>query len=401
MMDYDPLECFLLTITALAIIIGQYCVDLVTEEMSSDHARKHSATSHLGDLFPNQRGLMKNSEHCKRQITSLKCVLRDINQWHSTSGVHWDNVNGVKLETEEEKQVFRTWLQDRPRNFMHQFENTGWSHLEAMEELFLNDQAHGSCAYHPTSHTNFTSCSISSVSAVPCPSTVHDTFIPPPGYVGSSSSNTSSNLIMTPPAPSQFMPPWVRSPTGTIANGVTNDVTIKKHADYTNTQPQSFSPFQSPQSLILPLASPAVVTGPPPRPTSGSISSSEAALQSISLGDDGEWSLKRVKKGKEHSTQAALVSIQGSMSFLGSVIMSSSSVATQRLHTKKLQAALLMVEECDQDLPIEVKSALLEAFHIDAGAIDLYMMLPNKVLYRNWIQTCIHHLQLVPKNFTL
>ncbi|KAI5986513.1 hypothetical protein EDD15DRAFT_2373261 [Pisolithus albus] len=380
--------------------------------------------------FPNQRGLIKNGEHCKRQIASLKCVLRDINQWRSTSGVHWDNVNGAKLETEEEKQVFKAWLQDQPGNAMRQFENSGWPHLEAMEELFPNDQARGTRAYHPTSHVGLTRRSVSGISGVssmPPPSTIPDIFVPSHGYLGSNSSNTSSNPIITPavsPVPSQIMPTWVRSPTGTIAGGVTNDIPLEKHADYVNLQPQNFTSFQSSQSSILPSASPTTFTSPAPPSISGSVASgkkrsrasapaesvppffeqiptAEAALHSLSVGDEGERSSKRTKKGKEHSTQAALVGVQGSMSFLGSIISTSSPVAAQKLHTEKMQAALNMVEERDPDLPIEVKSALMEAFHHDAGAIDLYMMTRNDALRRNWILTCLRHLQLVPPNFTL
>ncbi|KAI6098486.1 hypothetical protein F5141DRAFT_1066846 [Pisolithus sp. B1] len=137
MMDSDPLEPHLPIITALATIIGQSCLDLVTEEMSSDSTRAqwtdaeksalisflveqkctgkmgdgafklatlNTATAHLAQLFPNQRGPMKSGEHC---------VLRDINQWHNTSGVHWDNTNGANIvaATREEKEVFRSWLQ--------------------------------------------------------------------------------------------------------------------------------------------------------------------------------------------------------------------------------------------------------------------------------------------------
>ncbi|KIK13394.1 hypothetical protein PISMIDRAFT_18031 [Pisolithus microcarpus 441] len=310
---------------------------------------------------------------------------------------------------------------------MHQFENSRWPHLKAMEELFPNDQARGTCAYHPTSHVGLTRHSISGISAGPPLSTVPDTFVPSHGYLGSNSSNTSSNPIITPAVslvPSQLTPAWVRSPTGTIASGVTNDMTFEKHANYVNLQPQNFTSFQLSQASMLPLASPTMFTSPAPPSISSSIPSSkkhsrasapaksaspffeqiptaEAALHSLSVGDEGEWSSKRTKKGKEHSTQAALVGVQGSMSFLGLVISSSSPVAAQKLHTEKMQAALDMVKECDPDLPIEVKSALMEAFCHNAGAIDLYMMTCNDALHRNWILTCIHHLQLVPENFTL
>ncbi|KAI5991016.1 hypothetical protein EDC04DRAFT_2911738 [Pisolithus marmoratus] len=336
----------------------------------------NAAAAHLAHLFPNQKGPMKNSEHCKRQIASLKVILRDINQWRSTSCVHWDNVNGAKVVMEEEKQVFKIWLQ---------FENSRWHHLEVMEELFPNDQVHGSHAFHPTSQTGTAGHSISGISTGPHPSPVPGTSLVPPGYVGSNSSHISSNLIMTlsiSPIPLQFVPPLVRSPTGTIADGVTNNVTVKKEKspDFIS----NFSSFQSPHSVMLPLAAAAMSTNPAVSPATGSISSSrkcaltsavtrsgsplgervptaEAALQSISLTGDGEHSLKRAKQSKHQSTQAALVGMQGSMSFLSSVVMSLSPIAVQQMCTDKLQAALMMVEECDQDLPIEARTALMES----------------------------------------
>ncbi|KIK24124.1 hypothetical protein PISMIDRAFT_10403 [Pisolithus microcarpus 441] len=384
-MDNDPLEPFLSTIAALAIIVGQCCMDLVTEEMSSDHARaywndkeraallaflleqKHSgrmgdgafkssvlnaAASHLEHRFPNQRGPVKNGNHCKRQIASLKCVLRDINQWCSTSGVHWDNVSGEKLETEEEKQVFKAWLQDRPGNAMRQFENSGWPHLEAMEELFPNDQACGTCAYHPTSHVGLTRRSVSGVSTRPPPPTVPDTFVPSHGYLGLNSSNTSSNPIITPavsPVPSQLMPAWVRSPTGTIAGAPEfYFLSVVSGFNASSGFPCNVHQPSPPPSISssIPLSKKRSRASAPAESVSPffeQIPTVEAALHSLSVGDEGEWSSKRTKKGKEHSTQAALVGIQGSMSFLGSVISSSSPVAAQKLHTEKMQAALDMV----------------------------------------------------------
>ncbi|KAI6043433.1 hypothetical protein EDC04DRAFT_2600108 [Pisolithus marmoratus] len=202
----------------------------------------NAATTHLAHLFPNQKGPMKNSEHCKRQIISMqiKVILRDINQWHSMSSAHWDNVNGAKIVMEEEKQVFNIWLQ---------FENSGWHHLEAMEELFPNDQACGSCAFHPASQTGTAGHSISGISTGSHPSPVPGTSFVPLVYVGSNSSHTSSNLIMTPsisPVPLQFVPPLVRSPTGTIADGVTNNVTVEKEKS-----PDFISNFSSSNHLIL------------------------------------------------------------------------------------------------------------------------------------------------------
>ncbi|KAI5991328.1 hypothetical protein EDC04DRAFT_2613924 [Pisolithus marmoratus] len=227
MMDNDPFEPFLLIIAAL-------------------------------------RGPMKTREHCKRQISSLKTVLRDINQWCSTLGVHWDNVNGAKVGTEEEKQVFKSWLQGRPTNSMCHFENCGWPHLEA---------------------------------------------------------------------------PWVGTPSGTVADGIHNDGFVEKPPDFINTQPQAFS---SPHSLMPPPASPAVFASSALPSITGPMQSSRkhslAALETISLEDDGERSLKKAKKA-----------------------------AAQQIQTDKLQLALTTVEEWDKDLSIEAKAALMEVFHVDVG----------------------------------
>ncbi|KAI5997741.1 hypothetical protein EDC04DRAFT_2612511 [Pisolithus marmoratus] len=446
-MDYDPFEPFLPIIAALVGIIGQCCVEIVNQDMSSDNAGAqwnddekgtlitflleqkcagkmgdgafkpaimNTAAVHLSQLFPNQRGLMKTGEHCKRQMSSicvypdrlitdqlivaiqLKTVLRDINQWHSMSGVHWDNVNRAKVGMEEEKQVFKTWLQDRPTNSMRHFENCGWPHFEGMEELYLNDQVHGSHMYHPASQaitiSESTECGgvstrshVSSISSTPsshiCPS------------YPNSSSHASSDPIVTPSissVPFWFVAPWVSSPSGTIAGGTSNDGFVEKPPNFIDVQPQAL-PLPCP--LIPPLASPAVFSSSAPPMTT--------ALQAISVEDNGERSLKRARKGKDQSTQVALTGVQGSLSYLGSIISSSLPAAAQQICTDKLQVALMTVDEWDKDLPIEAKAALIEAFHVDMGTIDLYMMLHDRDLCRCWMQCCLCYLKLVPENFML
>ncbi|KAI6041091.1 hypothetical protein EDC04DRAFT_2893480 [Pisolithus marmoratus] len=254
----------------------------------------NAATAHLSQLFPNQRSPMKNGEHCKRQISSLKTVLRDINQWHSTLGVHWDNVNRAEVGMEEEKQVFKSWLQGHPTNSMCHFKNCGWPHLEGLEELYPNDQVHGSCAYHPASQA----IAISDSAGYLCPS-YPDT-----------SSHILSDPIMMPSisfVPLQFVGPWVGTPSGTVMDGTCNDGFVEKPPNFINTQPLALS---SPHSLMPPPASPAVFTSSAPPSTTGPMQlsgkcslagasansspplrdpvSAQAVLQTISLEDDGE-----------------------------------------------------------------------------------------------------------------
>ncbi|KAI6126947.1 hypothetical protein F5141DRAFT_1060590 [Pisolithus sp. B1] len=163
-------------------------------------ATLNAATAHLAQLFPNQRGPMKSGEHC---------VLRDINQWCNTSGIHWDNTNGANIAaaTREEKEVFRSWLQSQPTSSMHHFEGSRWPHLEAMEELFLNDKAHGSWVYHPTSRPITTHGSTApGSSSIPTSSGGPGISAPPSHfglYYGTStiSSGTSNNLVLGLEAP--------------------------------------------------------------------------------------------------------------------------------------------------------------------------------------------------------
>ncbi|KAI6013025.1 hypothetical protein EDC04DRAFT_2904767 [Pisolithus marmoratus] len=400
-MDNDPFEPFLLIIAALAGIIGQCCIKIVTQDMSSDNTRAqwnddekgalilfllkqkcagkmgngafkpailNAAAAHLSQLFPNQRGPMKNAEHCKRQISSLKSMLRDINQWRSTLGVHWDNVNGAKVGTEEEKQVFKSWLQSHPTNSMCHFENCGWSHLEGMEELYLNNQVCGSHAYHPASQAIAVSDSAGNggVSSRSLASTISSTSAPPlsylhPNYPDTSSHTSTPSILFTlppdatPASPTVFAssaPPSIMGPMQSS----------KKH---------SFAGAGANSSLCL-----------------GNPVSAQAALQTISLNDD-EWFSKRAKKGKHESTQAALIGIQGSLSYLGSIVSSLLPAATLQMWTDKLHLALMTVEEWDKDLSIEAKSSLLEAFHVDMGMIDVYMMLHDRDLHRGWMQCCL------------
>ncbi|KAI6098564.1 hypothetical protein F5141DRAFT_1066905 [Pisolithus sp. B1] len=70
----------------------------------------NTATTHLSERFPNQKGLMKTAEMCKGKVTSLKTVLRDINLWHAHSGKHWDNSNGANIAMEDEEKDFQDWM---------------------------------------------------------------------------------------------------------------------------------------------------------------------------------------------------------------------------------------------------------------------------------------------------
>jgi len=61
---------------------------------------------------------------------------------------------------------------------------------------------------------------------------------------------------------------------------------------------------------------------------------------------------------------------------------------------------LMRLREHDHDLPLQVKSALIEAFQMDAGVIELYItMVDDKDLRREWMQVCLPNLGLLPKDF--
>ncbi|KAI6123645.1 hypothetical protein EDD16DRAFT_1704266 [Pisolithus croceorrhizus] len=343
------------------------------------------------------------------------------------SGVHWDNTNGANIAAamREEKEVFRSWLQavDGPT-------------LRPWEELFLNDQACGSWAYHPTSRP-ITTCGSTTPgsSSIPTSSGGPGVSAPPShfgSYYGTStiSSGTLNNPVMTPPIsspPSHLAGPWVGSPSGTLIDTMLNEGTVKKmFPPDIMAQPQVLVPhIHTPHSLMPPPPPPVILHDSPMPSTTSSLPSrrkcaltaglatdsglptgeqgmsAEAALQMLSLRDDGEQSLKRAKKGNDQSTMALLVGVQGLLTYLGSVISSSSTVTAQQRCTEKIQAALATVEEYDWDLLIEAKSALMEVFCIDTGAIDIYLLSHNKDLCRCWIQVCIHNMKLVPEDYTL
>ncbi|KAI6040043.1 hypothetical protein EDC04DRAFT_3000549, partial [Pisolithus marmoratus] len=320
----------------------------------------NAATVHLLQLFPNQRGLMKTGEHCKRQMSSicvypdhlitdqlivviqLKTILRDINQWHSTSGqkLGWrrnkSSKPGCRIALQIPCAISKT---------------VGGPTLKAITISDSTECGGVSAGSH-----------VSSISGTPsshiCPS------------YPNSSSHALSDLIMTPSissVPFRLIAPWVSSPSGTVVGGTSNDGFVKKPLNFIDIGPQA---LPLPHPLIPPPASPAVFSSSAPPMTTA-----QAALQAISVEDDGEWSLKRVRKGKDQSTQVALASMQGLLSYLGSVILSLSPAAAQQIWTDKLQVALMMVEEQDKDLPIEAKAALIEAFRVDGSPQMLDAML--------------------------
>jgi len=112
-------------------------------------------------------------------------------------------------------------------------------------------------------------------------------------------------------------------------------------------------------------------------------------------------SSKRSKKNKEPSTSSALVGVQGSLAYLRTVITSSSTVAAEQRQMDQKQHAYVILREHEHDLPLQVKSALIEAFRMDAGAIELYItMVDDKDLRREWMRVCLPNLRLLPKDFT-
>ncbi|KAI6103782.1 hypothetical protein EDD16DRAFT_1710669 [Pisolithus croceorrhizus] len=313
-------------------------------------------------------------------------------------GIHWDNTNDANIAAamREEKEVFGSWLQSQTTSSMHHFEGSRWYHLKAMEELFLDNQACGSWAYHLTSRPAITHGSTAPGSSSIPTTSGSPSISAPPSHFGSyyGTSTISSG-------------PWVGSPSGTLIDTMLNEGTVEKMfpTDIV-AQPQVLIPHvHSPHSLMPPPPPPVILCNSPVPLTTSSLPSrrkcalttglaadsglpmgeqgmsAEAALQMLSLRDDGEWSSKRAK-GNDQSTVALLVGVQGSLTYLRSVISSSSAVTAKQRHTEKIQAALATVEEHDWDLPIEVKLALMEAFCIDTGVIDIYLSSHNKDLCR-------------------
>ncbi|KAI6021266.1 hypothetical protein EDC04DRAFT_2607166 [Pisolithus marmoratus] len=213
-----------------------------------------------------------------------------------------------------------------------------------MEELFPNNQAHGSQAYHPTSRP-VTTCgsTIPGVSSIPSGSGSPG-ISAPPSHFGSyyytstvSSSCTSNNLVMTPPIsspPSHLADPWIGSPSGTLMGTMLNEGTVEKmFSPKIMAQSPALVPhIHTPHSLMPPLPSPAILCdSSAPSATSSHPSrrkhaltslaadsslpmgeqdmSADAALQTLSLRDDREQSSKRVKKGDDQSTAALLVNV--------------------------------------------------------------------------------------------
>ncbi|KIN97332.1 hypothetical protein M404DRAFT_32439 [Pisolithus tinctorius Marx 270] len=356
-----------------------------------------AATAHINKKFLKQKGVMKTSDMCRGKLSNLKSMLRDINLWQGHSGKHWDNENGVNIISESEESDFKEWLV---------FKNIGWPLLMAMESLFPNDQAHGMCAYHPMTSVAF----VSSTSG--------------PGLSVNLSSHTSSNPVMTPSTSSttlQFITPQVGSSTSIIEDDVINQMSIDKvaPANRMNVQSQLFStqfnppmPTLTSPMTLLSSYPPSTTSSMPssrkrthadanPASPSAEIPSAQAALQLLSIKDNAECSSKKSKKSKETSTPTLLIGVQGSLSYLGSVISSSSAVAAQQRHTECMHAAVEMLAWQDDDLPLLAKMALMEAFHMDGGVIDLYLMLDNKTLCRNWIQTCLCNQKLIPDDLVL
>ncbi|KIO08874.1 hypothetical protein M404DRAFT_22688 [Pisolithus tinctorius Marx 270] len=383
MMDSEPLEPLLPIIAALATLISESCLELVTEDMPSDKDRANwteeekealvtflvdekiagkmgngsfkSATwsvaaAHINKKFPKQKGVMKTSDMCRGKLSNLKSMLRDINLWRGHSGKHWDNENGANIISESEESDFKEWLAGQPRNAMCQFKNVGWPLLMAMELLFPNDQAHGMHTYHPMTSAAF----VSGTSG--------------PGLSINPSSHTSSDPVMTPSTSStalQFVTPQVGSSAGIIEDDVINQMSINKvaPANRMNMQSQLFSMQFNPPMLTLTSPTTLLSSYPPsttssmplsrkrthadanPASPSAEIPSVQAALQLLSIKDDAERSSKKSKKSKEMSMPALLVGVQGSLSYLGSVISLSSAVAAQQRCTEHMHAAVEMLAQ--------------------------------------------------------
>ncbi|KIK12789.1 hypothetical protein PISMIDRAFT_18473 [Pisolithus microcarpus 441] len=391
MMDTDPLEPYLPIIAALASLIGQVCVEYITENMPPNKDCAHwteeekealisflseqkisgkmgdgsfkpaiwnAAADHLAEKFLNQKGPMKTAEMCKGKVTSLKTVLRDINLWRAHSGKHWDNVNGANIVTEDEEKDYQEWIGSQPRNSIHLFKTSGWSLLEGMEVLFPNDQARGMHAYHPTTMAATMAATVASA-----------TNVPEQVLSMHASSNTSSNLVVTPPPstiPLHFAAPRIEGSTSVIMGDTTDESPIDK--EVLPTQPLAFLPQQFQSHFTVPTP-PTPTTYPnlyAPSTTSSvqggrkcsyaatdssipmggpQFPSAQVALQLLPPKANTEHSSKKARKNKEQSMPSVLVSVQGSLSYLGSVIGSLSAVAAQDRHSKQMHIAMELLKE--------------------------------------------------------
>ncbi|KAI6043397.1 hypothetical protein EDC04DRAFT_2891021 [Pisolithus marmoratus] len=249
--------------------------------------------------------------------------------------------------------------------------------------------------------------------------------MPRPSLFTNPSSITSSNpVIMHPPStPLLFTAACLDTSPSVNTGDLIDETPIKK--EMAPMQPPMFSHQIYPSHLTAPAppSATAFLTPQAPPSTMSSISSSrkcaypadnmgiqtgvlqfpsaEAALQSLSLRENTKYLLKRAKKDKEQSMSAVLVGMQGSLTYLASIINSSSPVIVQWRHAEQLHTALQVLTEQDFDLPVVVQAALMEAFWMDMGTIDLYLMVNDRCLCRSWIQTCLHDLKLVPDDFML
>jgi hypothetical protein len=97
------------------------------------------------------------------------------------------------------------------------------------------------------------------------------------------------------------------------------------------------------------------------------------------------------------TTAAALVSIQGFLAYLGTVIKSVAElpVAVQELQTRKMNSTLQCMWDQDADLPKEIQVKLMEAFQLDVWVIDCYMNIADKELHWIWVKDCLHSMKFI------
>lgn len=327
---------------------------------------------------------------------------------------------------------------------MTRFKTSGWAHLNAMDALLPSDLSRGSRARHPMDVGTTTQSASTNISSAPAASNISisssasdfspsiprsDTGRVPgistgPGvanvlphnyntgpFFDSSSSHTSSNPVMTPPAPLRYPTPFIRSATGTVAQGAISE---KAFPHSINFQPRVFpAQFSSPHSSAPPQSlsshdsgALSVVGSTQSKKRSlaevgtpkadGQGLSAHLALENLAL-NQGERPSKRTKK--ESVTPALLSSVQGTLQYVGSAISSSSVVAAEQRRSDRIYTALNALEERDPDLPDKIKVGMMEAFRKDPSTIDIYLMTPNKGLRWRWVKTCLCDLSLAQPDY--
>ena len=103
-----------------------------------------------------------------------------------------------------------------------------------------------------------------------------------------------------------------------------------------------------------------------------------------------ESSGSAAKKSKGMTTAATMVGIQGSLSYLETIIQSASVSTADASQAKCLQSAFKMLTTKDVELPQEDKAWFLDVLWMDKRVVDAYLMNTDKELHHLWINQCLN-----------